>query len=116
MNGIGAREKYIAKPSRSTTTLVTFGLLQLRGVGDAAPQRAHLERGIGGERRDRGVDRLGREQRLVPLDVDDHVAVERRGDFGEPVGAALVGRRGHDRLAAERVDRVEDARRRRSRR
>ena len=42
----------------------------------------------------------GSMQRLVALDVDDHVAVERRGDLGEPVGAGLVGA-GEADVAAE---------------
>ena len=59
--------------------------------------------------RDGRVDRLRLEERLVSLDVDDQIAVERRGDFGEPIGAALMRRDGHDGFAAERSDRVEDA-------
>ena len=38
------------------------------------------------------VDRARIDQRLVALHVDDDVAVERRGDFGEPIGAGLVCR------------------------
>ena len=75
VNGIGAREKYSANPSRSTTTLVTFGFCDARpDPSMRAAQRAHLELRVGGERRHRRVDRRGREERLVSLDVDDQIA------------------------------------------
>ncbi len=77
---------------RSTTTLVTFGLCRSDGVVDPLAQRAHLERWIGCERRDGLVDHLRLDQRLVALDVDDQVAVERCRDFREPIGAALMRR------------------------
>ena len=51
-----------------------------------------------GERRDCRVDHLRLEQRLVSLDVDDDVAVERGGDFSQPIGAALMRRRRHHAL------------------
>ena len=88
VNGIGAREKYSAYPSRSTTTLVTFGFcssaassIRLRSVDITTIGSAQ-------QRLDRVVDHRGLDQRLVSLHVDDDLAPERRGDFGEPVGAA----------------------------
>ena len=45
-------------------------------------------------------------QRLVALHVDDDVAVERRGDLGEAIGAALVRRRVSRDLAAESLRRA----------
>ena len=39
--GMGAREKYSAYPSRSTTTLTTFGLAKSCRIVDAAAQRGH---------------------------------------------------------------------------
>ena len=56
------------------------------------------------KRRDRFVDRPRIDQRLVALHVDDDVAVERRGDLGEPIGAGrMVGAR-QPHLAAELGD------------
>ncbi len=55
------------------------------------------------------VDGLGRKERQVALHVHENLAVERRGDFSEPVGAGeMIGAR-HDRDAAERVHRVRNA-------
>ncbi len=58
---------------------------------------------------DRRVDRFPREGRLVSLDVDHNLGVgNRKGRLGDAVGAARRRRVGHDRLAAERADRVVD--------
>ena len=62
------------------------------------------------ERRQRFGDHRRVDQRLVALDVDDDVAVERRGHFGEAVGAAAVVGAGHHRHAAVGLDRVAHAR------
>ena len=60
VNGIGAREKYSAKPSPSTTTFMMFGLC--RSASSSIRLRSVLisSAGIGGERRDRFVDHLRR--------------------------------------------------------
>ena len=65
---------------------------ELGRVVDAPVERRHLTRRGRRERRDRLVDGARVEQRLVALHVDDDVAVERRGDLGEPIGAGLDGR------------------------
>jgi hypothetical protein len=51
----------------------------------------------------------GVDERLVALHVDDDVAVERRGDFGESIGAGFVRGLGQPDLAAEIVDARRDA-------
>ena len=71
--GIGAREKYRASPAvgddfHDVRTLELFEALE------RPAQRAHLDRGVGEERRDGGVDRLRLDQRLVALHVDDGAA------------------------------------------
>ena len=58
---------------------------------------------------DRDVDRVGRNHRLVALDIDDEVALELGGDFGQPVAAGFVRRASHHRSAAEATDGVGDA-------
>ena len=60
------------------------------------------------ERRDRLIDHSRVDQRLVALHVDDQLAVERDGDFGQPIGAAAMGGAGHPDFAAERLDRSSD--------
>ena len=92
-SGIGAREKYSAKPPRSTTTLTMFGIVELGGIVNAPVERRHL-RPTDRRRTARPASSIARGsmQRLVALHVDDDVAVERRGDFGEPIGAGLVRR------------------------
>ena len=71
------------------------------------------------ERRDRFGDRARVDQRLVALHVDDDVAVERRGDLGQAIGAGrVIGARqpdvaaelGHAGGDAQIVGRDDDAR------
>ncbi len=81
------------------------------GAGEASPSS---RQGPRTGRRPRRSLRL--EQRLVALDVDDQIAVERRGDLGESIGAAPVLPRRHSRRAAKALDRGHDPLRRRSRR
>ena len=65
--------------------------------------------GVGEQRRDRLGNRIRIDERLVALHVDDDVAVERGGDFGEPIGrAVMIGAR-HADLAAELLHRAGDA-------
>ena len=79
-NGIGAREKYRAKPCA-----VDHDLHDVRdsassaGSSMRAAERAHRDRPVGRQRGERLGDHLGLHQRLVALHVDDDVAVERRG-------------------------------------
>ena len=98
-SGIGAREKYSAKSSRSTTTFVTFGFVAIRLVVDPPSQRAHHQAGVARERRDGLVDHRRLDERLVPLHVDDHVARQRRRDLRDAIGPALMRRRRHARVA-----------------
>ena len=93
MYGIGAREKYSAKPPRSMAILTMLGLPSSAGSRNPVIQRRDVDLRVGGKRRDRFVDRPRVDQRLVALDVDDDVAVERRRHFREPVGARSGGRR-----------------------
>ena len=39
---------------------------------------------------DGGVDRVGFDERFVSLDVDDEVAVESGGNFGQSIGACQM--------------------------
>jgi hypothetical protein len=74
---------------------------ELAGRGDPVVQRGHLQRSVGQERRHRFANRIGIDQWLVALHVDDDVAVERRGDFGQTIRrAVMIGAR-HPHLAAE---------------
>ena len=73
--GIGAREKYRAKSSLSTTTLVDVRVVEVGRILDAPAQRAHLQRRLARERRHRLVDHPRLDERLVALDVDDDIAV-----------------------------------------
>ena len=57
-----------------------------------AAERPHRDRRVGRQRRERLGDHLGRQQRLVPLHVDDELARERRGDLRHAVGTAGDGR------------------------
>jgi hypothetical protein len=82
---------------------------ELGRIGDAPAERADRQRGIERERRDRFVDHARLDERLIPLDVDDEIAIERGGDFGEPIGAAGVRCRGQPGDAAERFNRAQDA-------
>ena len=91
-NGIGEREKYSAKPRRSMTTLTTFGSTDVVGALKSLAERRHQQRRIVSERLDRFVDGVGLDERFVSLEVDDEVAVERRGHFGDAIGAGCVSR------------------------
>jgi hypothetical protein len=82
---------------------------QFGRIGDAPPQRAHRQRGVVRERRHRLIDHARLDQRLVALNVDDEIAVERGRDFGEPIGAARVRRRRQPDGAAKPLDRPHDA-------
>ena len=55
------------------------------------------------------VDRPGIDERLVALHVDDDVAVERFGDFGDPIGAAQMRGLRQPHLSAELRDARRDA-------
>ena len=53
------------------------GIVEIGRIVDPPPERAHRDRpGRSSSRRDGDVDRVGRNQRLVALDVDDEVALE----------------------------------------
>ena len=82
---------------------------QIGHVVDPPEQRGHLHAGIADERSNQFADRPRIDQRLVALDVDDDVAVQRGRHFREPVGAGLVGGFGEAHLAAKIVDRRGDA-------
>ena len=85
------------------------GVLQLSRIGDPVIQRRDIDVRIGGERRDRFVDRPRVDQRLVALYADNDVAVERRRHFRDAVGAArMVGAR-QTHLATESADGGRDA-------
>ena len=58
----------------------------------AGADRRHQQRRIVAKGLDGGVDRVGLDERLVSLDVDDEVAVELGGHFGETIGAREVRR------------------------
>ena len=87
-----------------------------RGSSMRRAQRGHHQRAVGAQRRDGLVDHLRLDQRFVALHVDDRSAAQIGGDFGEAIGAALVRRRRHARVAAEGRHRVDRCARRRSRR
>src|SRR6185369_2080178 len=64
-------------------------------------ERRHHYGTVTHQRFDRFVDHGRLDQRLVTLDIDDDVAVDPAGDFGQPVGPGLVTGRGHLHPAAE---------------
>ena len=71
VNGIGAREKYSAKPSRSTTTLVTFGFCS--SAASSMRRRSVLISSAGSVANGATAASIisGSMQRLVSLHVDD---------------------------------------------
>ena len=99
----GAREIQ-REPAAVDDDLDDVRVVELRALRDPPVERRHRNGRDRRERRDRLVDRPGIDQRLVALHVDDDVAVERRGDFREPIGAGLVRRLRQPHLPAEFVD------------
>ena len=73
----------------------------LARILDALLERGHGNVGIVQQRQRRGVDGRRIDQRLVALDVDDHLRVVGRGDFGHAVGSGeMIGAR-HLHLCAK---------------
>ncbi len=109
MCGIGAREKYKREAAAVDHHFGDVRIVELGDVQDAPIQRGHRHRRIGRERCDHFVDRARIDERLVALDIDDNVAVERLHDFREAVGTGLVGELGQFDPSAEIVDTRRDA-------
>ena len=110
VNGIGAREKYSAKPSRSTTTLVTFGFCSSAGSLDARAAACSSRAPASNANGSTAASIVsGASSGSSPWTLTTTSQVERGGDFGEAIGAALVRRRRHHRFTAEPAHRVEDA-------
>src|SRR5262249_26303630 len=84
-------------------------VVAVRGVVDAPPERAHLERRITGKSKDSLVDGLGLDERFISLQVDDQVIVEPGCNLGNTIGAARMIRRSHPDVAAERAYCATDA-------
>ena len=84
-------------------------ILPLALVFYPSAQRAHHQRRVGCEWRNRFVDHRRLNQRFVSLDVDDERCLKARGDFCNSIGAALMPRRRHPRDAAECFNRAEHA-------
>ena len=59
--------------------------------------------------RDAVIDHLRFKQRLIALNVGDDFHVELRRHLGDTVGAGAVSGIGHHRLAAKRLDGIDDA-------
>jgi hypothetical protein len=85
---------------------------ELGGVVDRDARGRDRRRGALGERMREAADEIGRDQRLVALDVDDQLVVgqgERLGRLREAVGARGMVGAGHDGIAAVRARRGGDA-------
>src|SRR5450759_2840416 len=95
VNGIGAREKYIAKPSRSTTTFVTFGFWS--SAGSEMRRRRVLMSSAGSSAN--GATAATSVSRVIVATDDRRIleAVERFG--GEAVLTSPSHPSGTDRLA-----------------
>ena len=87
-----------------------MGVRAVGRVRDGFPQRRHIDRRIRGKRGQRLLDHRRLDERFVPLDVDQHVTVERGGHFSHAIGAGPVRGTGHPRDAAEPLDRGHDTR------
>ena len=85
------------------------GIVDARFVGNAVATGGHDLLLVGDERDDHFVDNLGNQQRLVTLDIQHIVAMVRTDNLGDTVATGHVFARGHDNLAPEGGDRVEDA-------
>ena len=70
-------------------------------MDETADTAGHEQRRIVSEGLNRLVDGVRFDERLVPLEIDDEIAVERRRDFGDAVSAGLVSRTRQSGSAAE---------------
>ena len=86
-----------------------IGIVDTRLVGNAVAAGGHDLLLVGDKGDDHFVDDLGNEQRFVALDIQHIVAMIGADDLGDTVASGHVLGRGHDDLAAERSDRIEDA-------
>ncbi len=103
------RLKYRASPRVSTTTLTTDGrdtsagsVMRRRSVPIPRSARPATSATV-------VVDGFGGKERQIALHVHENLALERRGDFSEPVGAGEVIGARHHRDAAECVHRARNA-------
>ena len=88
--GMGAREKYSAKPFLSKTTLTTFGIKGLFRAVDLLADRSHGDGGVVDQRRDGLIDHLRLDQGFISLHIDHDIAVQLPGDLGDAVRAGGV--------------------------
>ncbi len=79
------------------------------GRAETPAERGHVQRRVVAKRFDGFVDGGRLDERLVALQIDDQVAVQRFGNFGDSIGAGCVRRFRQTHIAAKFCHRVGDA-------